>query len=734
MADISITDQLQVSADLVTINDNSPFALSQLTHLDFSNVPVIGDFAKPVDQCSFQNIELGAAVSSPPILLGNQANLVIKAGQNAQLFVCPPKIQFLFAHDGSTPQLATDAGKNLFGPEEYTPDIAIQPGQCWAGLELDTSLTETVGGAFDGFGIAVSHSTDVRFGTYVLFTSPVPNLKQALKTVLETYAVAITPQAIRNQPAGTVRTIGTTGQVAVSASYSVPMAVNPLASANLPFQFKLAIQPSATLQLTGGITLTGDFAIRAHRVTETTLVLGLFKKKDTAFSATFTARAGIAADLGATDILTPILNAVIPGPALDGLSLDTEQAAELKAALSSCVDQSFSAALNACCSASLADEAAMVYSIDLTQATEQTGRALASALRGDWSALESLPNAKILRNVVTEIHERKHQLNINLLGLLNATSIHDYLKQTQVLHDGAGQIVLVDTEGAKSLAASDTPYAAKPDKLRSALAQAFLTTISYSAASAKLAIKSFTIRQTYLDYKAKASAQDLGKYIRLAKAVGVSVVLQTPATVNYAKCYLDAQYSLAEVMQVFYADPSKRLARTQQDLDRIGRDSKLALLDPKGPSAMARRMALSSDPIWQAMRANGNVANFRFIEGIASLPDPARAAISADWVDIAWWSDAMRKIPAKLTAVLEALDASTGSNPLEDAAFMARQKELQSALAEVTANTQSAFGDGWGLAVIYRCATAGFVTLDIGWNKQFQHYETGAQTAAGAGG
>jgi hypothetical protein len=145
-------------------------------------------------------------------------------------------------------------------------------------------------------------------------------------------------------------------------------------------------------------------------------------------------------------------------------------------------------------------------------------------------------------------------------------------------------------------------------------------------------------------------------------------------------------------------------------------------------------MALSSDSIWQAMRDNGNVANFRYIDGLASLPDTVRAAISVDWVDIAWWSDAMQKIPAKLTAVLESLDASTVGNPLEDATFMARQKELQSALAAVTANTQSAFGDGWGLAVIYRCATAAIVKMDIGWNRQFQHYETGAPSATGAGG
>ena len=126
------------------------------------------------------------------------------------------------------------------------------------------------------------------------------------------------------------------------------------------------------------------------------------------------------------------------------------------------------------------------------------------------------------------------------------------------------------------------------------------------------------------------------------------------------------------------------------------------------------------------MTDSGNPNNFRSIDSFSELPNAALGAISADYIDIRWWSDAMQKIPAKLTAVLNALDASTTGNPLQDKAFMARQKDLQSVLSDVTANTKSAFGDGWGLAVMHACAgTTAFVQMDLSCDNEVAHYAKG---------
>jgi hypothetical protein len=523
------------------------------------------------------------------------------------------------------------------------------------------------------------------------------------------------------------------------------MSINPLASAALPFQYQLTVQPATTIQVTGSITLTGEFSTRSYRSAENTLVFGLYKKKQTTFAASFTAGVGVSTDVNGADLLSPVLNAVFGPPNVAVMQLDDEDSVELKNALKSSVSQSFSVAMNACCSASVADEAALVYSIDLTEAVDETNQAISSALRGDWSAFAGLSNAKEIRNIVREVKERNHHITFNLLGVFNATSIHDYLSSSTILHDGNGQIVLVNKSEAESISATDTPYAAKPDKLRAALSQDFIATISYGAAAGsangKLALKSFTVRQSYLDFNLKPAPQDLRKYILLGRALGIPVenswdaFLQSNAKLASAKCYIDVQYGIDQVLQIFYADPVRRVARTQAELDQIGRNTKIALLDRTSGTDSARAMALSSPTIWQAMLDSGNPNNFALIDGLAGLPSATVGAISADYIDIAWWSDAMQRIPAKLTAVLNALDTSTTANPLLDLAFMARQKELQAVLSGITAKTKSAFGDGWGLAVIQACAAGtGSAQMDLSCGSQIAHYEEGSPIAAVASG
>ena len=730
MATISITDLVHPSAS-VTINDTAPLAQSKLTQLSFASIPVVGDLVKPVDECSFREANAAVTISSPSMLLASPIGLSVSVGENATLRVRAGK------------------DRQLFDQEDLTPDvILIGTGQCWVGLELATTLAGTLSASMDGVGVSATDSKEVSLGTDVLFTAtggPLPTLLQALKTTLEEFAVGATPAAVRNQPVNTVRTMSRKGTVQVSASYSLPVSINPLASAALPFQYQLTVQPAATIQVSGSLTLTGEFSTRAYRSAENTMVFGLYKKKETTFSASFIAAAGVSSDMNGTDLLSPVLNAVFGPPNVAVLQLDDDDSVELKNALKSCVSQSFSVAMNACCSASVADEAALVYSIDLTQAVDETNQAIASALRGDWSAFASLANAKEIRNIVREIKDRNHRISFNLLGVFNATSIHDYLTSSTVLHDGNGQIVLVNKTEAESLSASDAPYAAKPDKLRAALSQDFIATISYGAAagaaSGKLALKSFTVNQTYLDFNLKPGVQDLRKYILLGRALGISIdnrwdqLLQGNTKLDRAKCYINVQYGVDQVLQIFYADPVKRTARTQADLDKIGRDTKVALMDPASDTGPARAKALSSPGIWSAMVDSGVPNKFRFIDGLSGLPGAAVGAISADYIDVRWWSDAMQRIPAKLTAVLNALDASTTGNPLLDATFMGRQKELQAVLSGVTAKTQSAFGDGWGLAVIQACAEGtGSAQMDLSCGNQIAHYEEGSPIAAVASG
>jgi hypothetical protein len=726
MADISITDQVNLTAS-VQLSDDSPLALANLKTIKFSSLPIISDFNQPIDQFPLAEVELGIGLNAPTALLGSDVKLATGGGVDGTFSVC------------------TSKRKQLFDDDEFAPAIEIKQGECWSGLCIAFNLKAKAATPPTGFGVSIGAEAAVSLGTYLQFPragSALPTLKDGLALTLQSYSLPSTPEMIRAIPLGVAHTAETSGSISLGAFYAAPLAVNPFATLGLPLNLSLSVGPAIEAMVKGSIELKGSFIVRTYRSSASKLIFGAYKLRETSLTASLTTSAGITADVDKTDILSKVLDAVLPAANLNVGQLDEAQKKELSKALKECVDNSISLALNATCTASLTDEAAVVYELDLSRNPAETDNAIAGALHGDWSLFETLPNARRLRNIVRDLHERKHKLTINLLGLYNASSITDYLQSTTVLHDEHGQISMVDKATAQSLSAGTTPYAAKSDKLRSALAQAFVATAAYGAAKGKLGVTSFTLRQTFLDYHAKASASDITPQILLARAVKLpfdaawDAIPKFNGFFNQDKLYLSIGYDLQSVLRLFYQDVNDRQPYSPAALDRIGRDTRIALLDPSASSSMQRRSALTDDNIWNAMTESGDPANFRFIPGLAKLQPPALAAISADFLDIRWWTEAMSSLTPRLTAVLSAIDQSKTSDPLSDPAFMSAHKDLEKALGDLARNTRSAFGDGWPLAVMFNVAistngAAPSVQIDIGWNGKFEHYETGLKIAVG---
>jgi len=731
MANISISDQLQATAS-ISISDGSALALAQLKNLSFAHLPIVGDFAKPLDQFTLDNVEIGIGLSTPSASVGE--SLSFSGGLNAALSVFTPK------------------HKNLFGDEDFAPALAIHPSECWAGLRLKTTLQETLSAkSANGFGLSLTTGTTVALTTFVHFPypgAPMPVFKEALTKLLEAFSIAATPAQLRAIPAGIAHAVEATGSVSLGASYSVPLTVSPFATLGLPFNLALNVAPSLVASIKGSVTLQGSFIVRTYRSSDTKIVIGLYKKQETTLSAALTVSAGVGTDIGSTDILAKVLGAVIPSASLDDLHLDEAQKQDLSAGLKQCANESIAIALNACCTASDSDEAAVIYELDLSRGDMAvTDAAIAAALRGDWSPFESLPNAAPIRHILRDLAERNHKLNINLLGLYNATSIADYLNSTTVLQDEHGQISIVDKVTAKTLSAETTPYAAKPDKLRTILARDFIATATYGACSGKLGIAAFSVHQSFLDYHAKASISNVKSQIALAKIFGFAlnpdldsfVAAHTSFTHN--KFYLDAVYDLPCVYRLFYQDVNTHTPYLKETLDSIGRKAKIDLLDPAAANAMPRLVALRNDDTWKAMNDNGNVTKFGTIPSLSRLESTALGAISADWTDIRTWSDALLNIAPALSALLKAVEQAKSPNPQADPAFLAAHKKLEGVLNQLSEDTKSAFGDGWPLAVMYRVASASSgapaqpeVKMDISINGKSQSQNSGqiAKTKSGA--
>lgn len=708
MPDITITDNLKATGT-IQVSDKAKLTKAGLQNLNFAAIPLIGELDKPVDQCTFKSGTFGFKIASP-------GELAIQSTDTGSL--C----------------LIKSSQKTLFEENEFAPSIPIAPGECWVQFELDASVDLKLSASADGFGVALDGLSKTGLSTYTRLTAvsgTLPNLRQAIKAGLENYSVTKDASSIRSQAPGTVNTTDLSGTVTFSGSYSLPISVAPLASLSLPFNHTLKIQPLPTLEIDGQIALVGEFIVRCYKVSDTQVQFGVYKKKGAALTASFQAGAGITASTGQGDLLSKFFGAVLPGIDVQAAGLTGDDAQNIQDAVKSSLDHSLSVSFNTACTASRTDEAAVIYSVDLAGADHnQTDAALASALKGDWTLLDRLPNAKQFRNVVKQTHEDGGQIAINLLGIYNAGTVADFVKSCTVLHDENGQISVMDQIDAKRVAVAGTPYMADADRLRAALAECFLATFTYAAGSR---VQS-ALRQNYVRYKASMPSLEMRHQILLGRALHLLTdgnwdsILASQSTFDHARFSIVCEYDLEGIMRVFFADPATRLPYARSVLEKTGRAVKAALIDPGEPSGQARLSALNNDSIWAKLDETGNTAAFGDITGLNTYRQPEIQAIAADWIDITWWSDAMVKVAPKLSDVLAAVEVSTNPDPSANEDLMKKRQALADVLGAVGRRSQSAFGDGWGLAVLFALsAGAPNVSVDYAWGGKAQHVESAKQ-------
>jgi hypothetical protein len=712
MSTIQITDVVGAIVNL-QIRDGSPLAKAKLTHLLSTAKSFIDSFAGPVDQFDIKTVSLGAQLSAPSFLIDGVADLKVWGGINCDFMVVTSVDRLLFPDDG------------------FAPTVPIAANQCWIGFAIDAALGTSLSAAADGFGVMLQGGAKLAFTTYSLLqAAPLPHLKDAFVTALEQFSVADSAVSLRQQIPGTVNICDLNGTVSVTGSYEIPLNLNALASADLPFNFKVSVAPTATAKVSGCLAVTGDFLVRSHKLSDVLLRIGVYKKKGSTFSATLTANAGIEVGSGSTDLLGTVLNAALPGIDVSKCGISADTAKNLNDVIRDSLDRSISIGLNATCTAANTHEAAVLYEIRMDQGdAANTDLALKSALRGDWTPLDSLANARRLRNIIEETKERKHALCLNLLGFYNASSVIDYISKCTILRDETGQLTIVDSEKASRIAATSTPYSADSDKLRTALAQDFITTASYAAVGSKFNA-SLTIVQGFMDYSRNMSPQRLRNDVLLGSVLGLipsdafDAALAKNTPFPHARVSLNLHYDSAAVMSIFFSDTAKCVPRTREELESVGRKAMLGLLDPAETGNAARIRILASDAAWSAMDDDGNPFNFDKIRDLRGLSATELGAVSADWVGITWWANTISKVAPLLACTLTALDGTSAKDPTTDPEFTKEHKKLAAILGAVARETKSAFVNTWGPAVISALSGyRGTAQMDVAWDSNIQHFE-----------
>lgn len=719
MADIKVTDNVDLSVDL-KIRDDSPLANAKLTQLVTTGKQLFDDFSKPIDKAGGQSAALGATFTSPNLLSDNTTNFTVDAGINCGLSISKPADKLLFPDDG------------------FSPVIPITTNQAWFGVEFDLTATATVGASANGVGVSFEGDVKLACSTYSLFSvtaPPLPLLLDACTIGFGNFLLATSAAAIREQLPNTVNMTDVSGSITVTVSLEQPFELNALASANLPFKETASIQPTVTLKLATSLRIAGDFLVRSYKVNDSVVRIGVYKKHGSTLTASLTAGAGTGIEIGNDDVLGALLNAALPGVDVAAAGIAGDNAKALNGVIKNGLDRSLSAQLNATCSAATTHEAAVLYDIQLNAGNNAaTDNALGLALHGDWTTLEALPNKRRIRNIAVETVKKKRSLTVNLLGFYSATSTTDYLKRCTVLIDASGQITIADKLEARRISASTSPYDADSDKLRQALMEDFLCTATYAAMSGKLNLK-LSVVQSYLDYKRDMSWDEMHENVLLGYALNLippgslDAVLNATPSFYHARVGATVHYDMPALLDIFYKDPASQTQRSNEDLEQVGRDVMCILLDPSNDTDAVRLGILQNNDAWTQMDRIGNTAVFNTIPYLSHLNTTELAAVSADWISIVWWAEALSKIAPALSAAIVALRNAPADSPTQNINFMKARAKLANVLGAVTRNTDAAFVHGWGAAVMFALSGRhGSAEMDLTWNSKNMHF--GPQASA----
>ena len=633
-------------------------------------------FSKPVTDPIFHNAKFGAALGESIPLKRNCVDVAV--GVNSALCV------------------SRRADSPLFGKDNYDP-IAIEGNECWVSFSLNTSLSTHVAAPLpDGFGVTFCASTAPEFATNLRIAdaeAPNTTLLEAIQRTLQVFQILDSPEDFFTIPPDVIHTNTLAGTVKVGGSWCLPLAVNQLslAETNLPFNQNVTVGPEPTISVSGAVAITSEFEVRVRRPDPNTLRLGLYKKKGKTFEASFAAGGAFAANIDqTTDLIGPFFDAVSPG--INAHSLQSDDSKEIDLVLKKSIDRSLAISLNASCSAALTDEAAFVYEINISNVDQATKDALASTLKGDWTAVKKLPNAKELRNVITETLNTHFCLRVNLLGIYNYSSVADFVKSMRILkNDEDGSVTITDTATANRIAVASTPLATANNRLRAALNNGFVATATYQALlTGTGATSTLAASQNFLDYHETLDYRNALKQLNAGEVLGVMPVSAKAAMssvgdpVFHARFAASRTYTNDDVLRFFFSDIQNFTPRSATSLTQTARQVLAGLLDPQDPTDRLRMVVLQDDLAWEKMTANP-----------AQIVPP----YYSDWVDITNWAAAIAKTAPLLADAIQFAKTVQG-NPATNPTFMKKRAALAEALAAVTHKANAAFDKAFPVCVM----------------------------------
>jgi hypothetical protein len=609
--------------------------------------------------------------------------------------------------------MAIVTGESLFDAESdlFGDTVAIPANQAYVSAAVIATLDVGVGKEGADLQFGFSAGTSVTLTNYRLFALS-DKIVPALQTLVEDFTVPGDLQDVEAMSPGTIATAEGTGTLQFSAEANLLAAVSPLAGLSTSVvQGPLNINLGPSLVVGATYTLTGEYQIRVLRLGGTKFRMGFEKKRTSELDVSVDADVGISASVGAFDLIKMLLEAVSSDPVPDkdvfekgGLTDD--QIATIAAAVKTGIERSLELSVSAELDSSISGSTAFSYEIDLAALDSKGQQAVHNALDGNLSLLEQGPinGIKTLKSIFSSLRQRTQVFKINLLGIFNYASVTTLFQEGTIIVDrDSGTITITDQAGANRIQFTSDNFAKDGAKLRRVLAQSFLLTVAYRSSGTMRVGPTLATSYWFFELHQQTNPHNIKNYLNIGEKLGllspldVSKWLTSLAGIGAfgpSSFHVNSNFD-DPISKSLFLDASGQ-ARSEAEYEGIGRVALVSLLPGEDAINSARRLPLTDDALWSAMRANGQANNFGGLFNKYAFNANQLADICSDYTLIVWWAAAMRDMAAALSAMQSYLAQHPQWDP-QDNTFKRLRSNLEQTMASVTSNTRDEFAEPWGL-------------------------------------
>lgn len=606
------------------------------------------------------------------------------------------------------------AGKTVLKGSDFGAKGALTVGANRAAVGVD--FTATVGSeqSLDkgDLSFLFGANKQVRFANYRSFTGTT-KLRTALTQTIQRFHTPTDVEGLRellnDLPKDSALSMAGEGSLKFDGSLKVSSTGAPFATVDVPLtDNKLTVTPSGSVSLGVSAEISSQHELRIVTLSKNRFRLGYFNRDAEELEVTVSAKAGPSVEIGDTNFLQKVIDATSGQPKVDkdflkGLALPAERVKLLEHTVKAAFSTQLEASLDLALRSLRADEAAFLFTVDVSKLDAKGEAAVEAALAGDLSVIagEKVAGVTVERSVFRELSERGSTLKINLIGIFNYLSVAELISKSEFFRDTeTGELLIVDSAEVRRRGAL-----LKPKKIAKLRAESALLTAAYAVCRGIQDGPELKLDYWYFRYRKDTSRSRMKDLLDVPVALALLKESELDQELGegieeYGRSAIsiESKYEKAQLLSLFM-DGDRR--RTAKDYLAIGRKA-LGLLVRPGDEDEGFRKLATDDDLWKKLDANpapSAVQETLKAHGIRATADVFYAAITG-------WASAMAELSKAVADVTSHIKAKTGVRVLfkgtdsppeiKDAEFKDLRKKLKQSMEKAAGKVKATFDEPWG--------------------------------------